>query len=189
MRTKIALAFLAVCAAGTTASATPTTYEFQLSNVRICGTTVSSTCTTSPTNNIHGTLTGTFTYNSTLNTLVSADITSSASSYTYIYNDPSAGTTNVTLSISNATSFELTSSLTHNTDAIYVTFASALTTSGATITDSTSHSYEHDSFGNPSLSGSIIAYVPAATPEPSAIALLGTGLLGIAGLVRRRIRV
>lgn len=34
-----------------------------------------------------------------------------------------------------------------------------------------------------------LLFVRAVTPEPSSIALLGTGLLGIAGVVRQRVRV
>lgn len=49
--------------------------------------------------------------------------------------------------------------------------------------------YTSDVVVSPALSGSVEgpATLPAATPEPSSIALLSSGLLGIAGVLRKRL--
>jgi hypothetical protein len=57
-----------------------------------------------------------------------------------------------------------------------------VTATAASINDVAS--YDHESAGNRTISGGSL--VVGAIPEPASVAIFGTGLLGLAGLRRRR---
>jgi len=125
-----------------------------------------------------GTLTGTFTTNDTINSLVDFNITTSpGTGIGFHYTPATVGSSSTSLP---AILVFSTPSL---DNILQVTFT-GLTASGAPITIGTNDSFEQ----TPDARRVITAGSVAAVPEPSTIALLGIGGLGLVGCVLRRRR-
>jgi hypothetical protein len=126
-----------------------------------------------------GTLTGSFTLNDSLTSVLSANITASPlGSYTgHAYTYPGS-----TLNQSLPTQyFQLDSA----NSAFSLRFAfSSLTATSATLNNTASYEYESVA-GSRTVSG---GRVVVAAPEPASVAVLGAGLLGLAGIGFRRSR-
>jgi hypothetical protein len=130
-----------------------------------------------------GTLTGTFTTNDALDTLIDFDITTSGANGFHYTSGTSDGITSTSLPFI----------LVANTPPLFdniiqITFSGGLTPTGAPITIDPFDSFE-DTTGSGSrdiTAGSVI--VATTVPEPSTIALFGVGVLALAVLlaVRRR---
>jgi hypothetical protein len=137
-----------------------------------------------------GTLNGTFSFNSATNTLTSANIVASpgivapytGGGYDFTYGGSSPDSTAYT---GFSTFFTLTS-IAHPNDVLELSFNSALNGSGPDVI--ASGTYENEaSLGVRNVgTGFSAALGSAAAPEPSSIALLGTGLFSLGGLLRRR---
>ncbi len=130
-----------------------------------------------------GMLTGTLTTNDARSMILSYDLTASAAGsfagFEYTPSDSS-----VTASLLPDNYFQIDS--TGNVDELRIYFGSSLRTNGGGIVEVVS--YEHEpSGGNRFPSGIVRPMTPASvTPEPSSFALLGTGMLGVAGVLRKR---
>ena len=129
-----------------------------------------------------GTLTGTFTTNDAINTLVTFDVTTSGGSLMGFHY-----TTATAVSFSSLPAILVleTPTLTH---ILEVTF-SGLTAAGAPITIGPLASFEQDPSGTHRqiVAGSAVAST-TSVPEPSTIALVGISVLGLLGFVRRHPR-
>lgn len=129
-----------------------------------------------------GTLTGTFTTNNAINSLVDYDITTSGGSgfhYTTVTAPISFSSLPTILVVE-------TASLSH---LLQVTFNGGLTALGAPILIGMFDSFEQDPSGahRQIVAGAAIVR-PTTVPEPSTIALVSISVLGLLGFVRRRPR-
>jgi hypothetical protein len=125
-----------------------------------------------------GTLTGTFTTNDAINALVDFDITTSAGvgiGFNYTPATAASGSTSLPfILVFNAPLGDI----------LQVTFNGGLTALGAPILIGTFDSFEQTSPTRREITAG--SAVVAVVPEPSTIALLGMGVLGMLAFVRRR---
>lgn len=127
-----------------------------------------------------GTLTGTFTTNDALNTLVDFDITTSGANGFHYTPGTSDGTTSTSLP------FILVANTPPLLDnIIQITFAGGLTATGAPITIGHFDSFEQET-GDARRDITAGSVIVATVPEPSTIALFGLGVVGLAVYLRRR---
>ena len=128
-----------------------------------------------------GTLTGTFTTNDAITALIGFDITTSAGAgIGFHYTPATAGSSSTSLP------FIIVLSTPTLDNILQVTFSGGLTALGAPILIGTFASFEQTTAParRDILAGAAI--VGAVVPEPSTIALLGMGVLGLLASVRRR---
>jgi len=164
------------------------TYSYELVGINLCSVTTSP-C---PNGDTVGTVSGYITVTTNFTTLtvdnayvvVTGGTGGSPSntypSITYIY-DVAGQTTNVTSTSGNGTYVRLNIG---SADQLQFSFTSLTANSGGSHLNDSSSS-EHDAKGNRYMDS---GYLLGPTPEPGSLALVGTGMLGCAGFIRRRLR-
>jgi len=127
-----------------------------------------------------GTLTGTFITNDTATALIDFDITTAGGAVTgFEYTPGTAGSGSTSLP---GIIVVEPASLDH---ILQVTFSGGLTTLGAPILIGTFDSFEQVGTTHRDITAGLVSAAPAGVPEPSTIALLGIGVLGLLFFARR----